>query len=71
MNAFLGSSEYGELILKFPNVKYAVSGHVHYRKRKVMKGIEFICNCLGYRSEWHENGDVDVEVDRAMMMIEI
>ncbi len=71
MNAFLGSSEYGELILKYPNVKYAVSGHVHYRKRKVIKGTEFICNCLGYRTEWYENDNADVEVNRAMMTVEI
>ena len=71
MNAFLGSGEYGELILKYPNVRYAVSGHVHYRKRVKIKSTEFICNCLGYRSEWYKNGDADVEVDRAMMVIEI
>ena len=71
MNAFLGSAEYGELILKFPNVKYAVSRHVHFRKRKVIKSTEFICNCLGYRTEWYKNDDADVEVDRAIMTIEI
>lgn len=71
MNAFLGSSEYGELVLKYPNVKYAVSGHVHYRKQKIIQGTEFICNCLGYRSEWYENDDTQIEVDKAMMVIEI
>jgi len=71
MNAFLGSSEYGELILKYPNVKYTVSGHVHYRKQKTIQGTEFICNCLGYRSEWHENDDADTEVKRSMITIEI
>ncbi len=71
MNAFLGSSEYGELILKYPNVKYAVSGHVHYRKQKIIQDTEFICNCLGYRSEWYENDDADIEVKRSMITIEI
>ena len=71
MNAFLGGTEYGELILRYPNVKYAISGHVHYRKRKVIQGTEFICNCLGYRSEWYQNSDAEIEVDRAMMIIEI
>ena len=71
MNAFLGSSEYGELILRYPNIKYAVSGHVHYRKRKKINGTEFICNCLGYSSEWFDNIDVEIEVNRAMMTIEI
>lgn len=71
MNAFLGSSEYGELILKYPNVKYAVSGHVHYRKQKIIQGTKFICNCLGYRSEWYENDDADMEVKRSIITIEI
>ena len=71
MNAFLGSAEYGELILEYPNVKYSISGHVHYRKRKIIKGTEFICNCLGYQSEWFDNDDAQMEVDRAMMTIEI
>ncbi len=71
MNAFLGSSEYGELILRYPNIKYAISGHVHYRKQKIIQGTEFICNCLGYRSEWYENDDADIEVKRSMITIEI
>jgi len=71
MNAFLGSSGYGELILKYPNVKYAVSGHVHYRKHKLINNTDFICNCLGYRSEWHNNDNASIEVNRAMMEIEI
>ena len=71
MNAFLGSKDYGELILRYPNVKYSISGHVHYRKRKVIGNTEFICHCLGYRSEWYKNTDAAVEVDRAMGIIEI
>ncbi|MDA3941456.1 MAG: metallophosphoesterase [Spirochaetia bacterium] len=71
MNAFLGSSEYGELILKYPNVKYAITGHVHYRKQIKINNTEFICNCLGYRSEWHENDDAEIEVNKAMMTIDL
>ncbi len=71
MNAFLGSSEYGELILKYPNVKYAVSGHVHYRKQVKLNNTEFICNCLGYQSEWYKNENAEVEVDKALMTISI
>lgn len=71
MNAFLGSGEYGELILKYPNVRYAVSGHVHHRKQFKIENTKFICCCLGYRNEWHKNDDTNVEVDRAIMTIEI
>lgn len=71
MNAFLGSSEYGELILKYPNIKYSISGHVHYRKQVKLNNTEFICNCLGYRSEWYKNDDAYIEVKRSMITIEI
>lgn len=71
LNAFLGSAEYGKMILRYPNVKYSVCGHVHYRKRKTIQNTEFICNCLGYRSEWFENDDAAVEVDRSMLVLEI
>ncbi len=71
MNAFLGSREYGELILRYPNVKYAISGHVHYRKRKHIQNTEFVCSCLGYRTEWFENDDAGTEVERALMTINI
>jgi putative phosphoesterase len=71
MNAFLGSKQYGELILRHQNIKYAVSGHVHYRKQLKIKNTEFLCNCLGYSSEWNKNTDAAVEVDRAMGIIAI
>ena len=70
-NAFLGSGEYGELLLSDQRIKYSISGHVHYRK-KVKKGhIEFCCNCLGYRSEWFDNGDAGIEIARSFRVIEI
>ena len=71
LNAFLGSKEYGELILRYPNVKYSISGHVHYRKKIQIRNTDFICNCLGYRSEWFDNDDAELEVQRAMMVLEI
>lgn len=71
LNAFLGSAEYGRLILKYPNVKYSISGHVHYRKQIRIQNTEFICNCLGYRSEWFDNDDAELEVFRGMKVIEI
>ena len=71
LNAFLGSKEYGELFLRYPNVKYSISGHVHHREKCRKGGTEFICNCLGYRNDWDDNTDAAMEVDRAMGIIEI
>jgi putative phosphoesterase len=70
-NAFLGSREIGEMLFRHPNVKYAVSGHVHYRKEAVKNGQTFICQCLGYRTEWKDNDDPFIEVPKSMRIIEI
>jgi putative phosphoesterase len=71
LNAFLGSEEYGELISRHGNVEYAVSGHVHYRKKKRIGGTEYICSCLGYIDEWKTGTDPFVEVPAAMTILEI
>ena len=70
-NAFLGSRSLGELIMSQSNVRYAVSGHVHYRKTIEKNNIEFICQCLGYRTEWQDNDDPFIEVARSIKVIEI
>ncbi len=69
-NAFLGSKKYKNLIKEY-NVKYAIMGHVHYRKRGKVGSIEYICNCLNYRNEWYDSEDAYKEVDKAMYLIEI
>jgi putative phosphoesterase len=71
LNAFLGSEEYGDLVVQHSNVKYCISGHVHYRKKKRMGETEYICNCLGYIDEWKTGNDPLVEVPAAMRTITI
>jgi putative phosphoesterase len=71
LNAFLGSEEYGELIERYGNVKYAISGHVHYRKTKRIGETEHICCCLGYVDQWKTGTDPFVEVPVAMTTLEI
>lgn len=68
-NGFLGSKAYGELVTQYP-VQYAVFGHVHYRKRKEIDGITFICNSFGYTREWYHEDPVE-ELRRAFTTIEI
>lgn len=68
-NGFLGSKAYGELLTQYP-VHYAVFGHVHYRKRRVIDGITYICNSLGYTREWYHDDPVQ-ELRRAFTTIEI
>lgn len=69
-NGFLGSNKYISLIEEY-NIKYAIMGHVHYRRTKKIEDVEFICNCLNYRTQWYEKTDAFKEVDRAMYVIEI
>jgi putative phosphoesterase len=71
LNAFLGSREYGDLVLQHPNVKYCITGHVHYRKTKRIGDTEFVCNCLGYTDQWKHGSDPAVEVAAAMLTVEI
>ncbi len=68
-NAFLGSSFYKDLLFKY-NVKYAVMGHVHFRKQIKENNTSFICPCLNYSKEW-QNGDVKKEIASALNIIEI
>ena len=70
LNAFLGSTQYGKLALKY-SVAYSISGHVHYRRQVKHEDTIFICNCLNYASQWHDNTDPIVEVRRAFKTIEI
>lgn len=50
-NAFLGSEGLYE-ITKNESVKYAISGHVHYRKSFEEGGTHYMCRCLGYPKEF-------------------
>lgn len=65
LNAFLGSASYGELALKY-GVEVSISGHVHYRRERVVGRTRFICNCLNYVSQWVENADPALEIRRAL-----
>ena len=50
-NGFLGSEGLYE-ITKNESVKYAISGHVHYRKSFTENGTYYMCRCLGYPKEY-------------------
>jgi putative phosphoesterase len=68
LNAFLGSKQYGQLALKY-SVSYSICGHVHYRMQRKYENTVFICNCLNYASQWRDNNDPIVEVERAFQTI--
>ena len=70
LNAFLGSPEYGELALKYA-VRYAICGHVHYRRQVTVEGTRFICNCLGYTEEWKHSRDPRIEIEGAFLTLDL
>jgi putative phosphoesterase len=69
-NAFLGSTEYGELFEKY-KVEYVVMGHVHYRLEKSIKGTKYICSCLSYSNQWVNASSSFEEINKTMKIIEI
>jgi putative phosphoesterase len=69
LNAFLGSRQYGELALRY-SVRYAICGHVHYRKEMALHQTKFICNCLNYSDQWL-NDDPTQEIANIFKVIEI
>jgi Icc-related predicted phosphoesterase len=70
LNAFLGSCDYGRLAVA-SGVELAVCGHVHYRRRLTEGSTLFVCNCLGYASGWGANQDPTLEVERALLTLEL
>ncbi len=69
-NAFLGSDKYQKLVDEY-NIRYAIMGHVHYRKRAITGETEYICSCLNYRSQWINKEDAFREVQEAITIIDI
>jgi len=68
-NGLLGSARYGSMLVK-AGVRAAVFGHVHYRKRLVADGVEWICPCLGTPDEWTSK-DAATEVNAAFTLLEL
>ncbi|MDO4552146.1 MAG: metallophosphoesterase [Bacillota bacterium] len=72
-NGFMGSEGLYR-ITRRPNVKVAVSGHVHYRKSFWEEGTYYTCRCLGYPSEFPAFGgeqELAAQIKDAMEIIEI
>src|SRR5690625_1889532 len=66
-NAFIGTSDFDELIENYPIV-YTIMGHVHHRESESESGRTHICACLGNINEWKSN-NLDLELKDAMQII--
>jgi len=69
-NAMMGSKRFGELAEKYGVQKY-IFGHIHTRYHENYKGIEIICNPLGYYPhEWIYDSAED-EIYSTIKIIEL
>ncbi len=68
-NAFLGSRDYGVLAERTADIRLSISGHVHYRKHSTRNETLFLCNCLGYRTDWEKTDDPYKEIPGALYTV--
>ncbi|WP_209123244.1 metallophosphoesterase [Alkalihalobacillus sp. BA299] len=69
-NAFLGSGEYERLASTTNNVRYALCGHVHFRKKVQNNNTQFICSSLGYANQWRSN-ETKKEMQHALTVLHL
>lgn len=72
-NAFLGSDKLHTLTLN-EKVKYAISGHVHYRQSLVQDGCKYILPCLCSTNEWsnfNNYTDLPTQLKETIQLIEV
>lgn len=69
-NAMMGSKGVGELAEKY-GVKKMIFGHIHTRYHEDYKGIDCICNPLGYFPHEWVHDSAQEEIGSAIKVIEI
>lgn len=70
LNAFLGTKKLKDLCLK-NKVRYAICGHVHYRKNVEEEQTTWLCRCLNYHNEWLGEKDVRMQVAETMEILDL
>lgn len=69
-NAMMGSTHFGQLAIKYGVKKY-IFGHIHTRYHEQYKGIEIICNPLGYYPHEWNTETAEEEIFSTIKVIEI
>ncbi|RFB12556.1 hypothetical protein DZB84_18945 [Bacillus sp. HNG] len=69
-NAMMGSKHFGELADKYQVKKY-IFGHIHTRYHEHYKGIEIICNPLGYYPHEWKSANAEEEIFSTIKLVEI
>lgn len=69
-NAFLGAKSYESLYKEFPDIKYSLMGHVHFRKVFREADTTYISACLGNKRHWSVK-DVKIQLEKTLVVIDI
>ncbi|MEH7224081.1 metallophosphoesterase [Bacillus sp. JJ1566] len=69
-NSMMGSTQFGELAEKYQVKKY-IFGHIHTRYHEHYRGIEIICNPLGYYPHEWNSANAEEEICSTIKFIEI
>lgn len=70
-NAYLGAKEYEILYKEFPQIKYSIMGHVHFRKIVKEFGTTFLSACLGSRKHWLYKDDPKKEIEQTLLTFDL
>lgn len=70
VNAFMGSTALGELLLGDPRVVLAIAGHTHVPSDLRIGGLRAVVSPLGYRKEWG-GASPEAAVARALQVVEL
>jgi len=71
VNAYLGAKDYEILYKEYPQIKYSIMGHVHFRKVVKEFGTTFLSACLGNRKHWSNKDDPKKEIEEALLTFKI
>lgn len=69
-NAFLGAKSYEQVYTDFPNIKYSIMGHVHFRKVVRDKERTYITACVGNHKHWKIK-DFKTQLDKSLVTFDI
>jgi hypothetical protein len=56
LNGFMGSARLGDAIASARGVRLCISGHTHFKKDVVVRGVRAITSPVGYPREYRRAG---------------
>ncbi|WP_225743402.1 metallophosphoesterase [Marinilactibacillus sp. Marseille-P9653] len=69
-NGFLGAKSYESLYTKYPQIKYSLMGHVHFRKTYRDTDRTYISACIGNKRHW-SNKNFKAQLEKTLVVIDL